>query len=110
MRRYHHLVEGVLQPEEIDRLQTIFDVVIAQPWFDLSDANREAFAADLIKLYRNGVVDFEKLHQLAALSAIASFGKAMADEERSALRTLYHGRAAADDYQEQNEDNRPFPK
>jgi hypothetical protein len=89
MRRYHHLVEGVLQPEEIDRLQRIFDVLIAQPWFDLNDFNREAFASELIKLYRSGVVEFSKLHQLGALTAIASFSREMPEEERQALSLLY---------------------
>lgn len=89
MRRYHHLVEGVLQPEEINKLQRIFDVLIVQPWFDLNDFNREAFALELIKLYRSGVVEFTKLHQLAALAAIASFSREMPDEERQALNLLY---------------------
>ncbi len=89
MRRYHHLVEGVLQPEEIDNLQRIFDVVIAQPWFALNEFNREAFAAELIKLYRSGVVDFAKLHQLAGLAAIRSFSRDMPEEKRKALGLLY---------------------
>ena len=77
MRRYHHLVEGVLQPEEIDDLQKIFDVVIAQPWFDLNDANREMFAVELIKLYRSGTVDCNILRDLATSIAITRFGGEM---------------------------------
>ncbi|NEI74296.1 hypothetical protein GR212_32565 [Rhizobium lusitanum] len=50
MKRYHHLIEGVLQPDEITNLQKIFDAVIGQPWFHLTEMNREAFAAELIRL------------------------------------------------------------
>lgn len=91
MRRYHHLVEGILRPEEIDSLQRIFDVVIAQPWFNLNEVNREAFAAELIKLYRSGVIDFMKLHQLAALTAIGSFSRDIPEEEQRALSLFYEG-------------------
>jgi hypothetical protein len=63
--------------------------LIAQPWFDLNDFNREAFASELIKLYRSGVVEFSKLHQLGALTAIASFSREMPEEERQALSLLY---------------------
>lgn len=93
MRRYHHLVEGVLQPEEIDTLQKIFDVVIAQPWFDLNDVSREAFAAELIKLYRRGVIDYHKLHDLAALTALAQFSRDMPEERRRGLLLLYEARS-----------------
>ncbi|MBM7046515.1 MULTISPECIES: hypothetical protein [Rhizobium] len=75
MRRY--LIECVLQPEEIDNLQKIFDVIIAQPWFDLNDVNREMFAVDLIKLYQSGIVDCNILRDLATSRAIARFGREM---------------------------------
>ncbi len=92
MRRYHHLTEGVLQPEEIDDLQKIFDVVIAQPWFDLTDFSRETFASELIKIYRRGVVDFDRLHHLATLIALAHFSRDMPEEKRRATALLHSGR------------------
>lgn len=88
MRNYHHLLEGVLQPEELDDLQKIFDVVIAQPWFDLNEVSREAFASELIKLYRGGVVDFDKLHHLTTLTALAHFSRGDSEEKRRALELL----------------------
>ncbi|TXI02020.1 MAG: hypothetical protein E6Q76_16195 [Rhizobium sp.] len=90
MRRYHHLIEGVLQPEEINNLQKIFDVVIAQPWFDLTDFSRETFASELIKIYRRGIVDFDRLHHLATLIALAHFSRDMPEEKRKAM-DLLHG-------------------
>ena len=91
MRRYHHLVEGVVLPDELDSLQTIFDVIISQPWFDLNDQNRESFASELIALYRGGIVDFSRLHRVAAVMAIASFGRELTEEGRQALMKLYSG-------------------
>ncbi len=96
MQRYHHLVEGVLQPDEIANLQKIFDAVIAEPWFDLTDVNREAFAAELIRLYRRGVTDVDKLHHLASLTANAHFSRSQPHEKRLSIRQLhdaqkYHG-------------------
>ena len=88
MLAHHHLAEGVLQPEEINDLQRTFDVVIAQPWFDLTDFSREAFASDLIKLYRAGIVDFDKLHHLSTLTALAHFSRDMPEERQRALELL----------------------
>ncbi|MBM7048378.1 MULTISPECIES: hypothetical protein [Rhizobium] len=89
MRRYHHLVEGVLQPEEIDNLQRVFNAVIAEPWFNMNELNHEAFAADVIKLYRRGVVDLERLHHLATLAALAHFSRDMPEEKQKALKLLH---------------------
>lgn len=90
MRRYHHLIEGVLQPEEIDNLQKIFDVIIAQPWFDLTEFSRETFASELIKIYRKGAVDVDRLRHLATLIAIAHFSRDMPEEKQKAI-DLLHG-------------------
>lgn len=79
MRRYHHLTEGILQPDEFNQLQKVFDTIIAEPWFDLDEANREAFAAEVIKNYRRGLVDFEKLHKLCRLIAVAHYSRDLPD-------------------------------
>lgn len=89
MKRYHHLIEGVLQPDEIANLQKIFDAVIGQPWFHLTEMNREAFAAELIRLYRKGVTDFDKLHDLASLTAAAHFSRDQPQEKRLSIRRLH---------------------
>jgi hypothetical protein len=99
MRRYHHLVEGILGPTEINDLQKIFDLVIAQPWFDLNDLHGEAFAADLIKLYRGGVVHFDRLHHLATLTALVHFSRDMPEEQRRAMHLLNNAQFTLDESQ-----------
>ena len=99
MRGYHHLVEGILQPVEIDELQKIYDMIVAEPWFDLNDLSREAFARDLIKLYRGGVVDFDRLHHLATLTALMHFSRDMPEEQRRAMQLLNNAQFTLDESQ-----------
>ncbi len=75
MRRLHHLVEGVLQPEEIGRLQEIFDKIAAATWFDASECSRETLAIELIHLYRGGVTNLDRLHDLAISATKARVGR-----------------------------------
>ena len=99
MHSYHHLVQGILQPVEIDELQKIYDVIVAQPWFDSNDLSREAFAADLIKLYRGGVVDFDRLHQLDTQAALMNFSRDIPEEQRRAMQLMNNAKFTLDDSQ-----------
>lgn len=109
MRRYHHLVEGVLQPEEIDNLQKIFDGIISQPWFELNDASREMFAADLIKLYRSGIIDCDRLRDLATSAAMARFSKDMARTSSEKERVAYE-RGVEAGKQHRDDGSNPYPE
>ncbi len=90
MRRYQHLVDGVMLPSEIENLQRIFDEITAQSWFELNDFTREAFASELIKLHRRQALRSELIFKTATLIAQAHFSRGVPDEKRRAL-DLLHG-------------------
>ena len=64
-----YFTSGIFEPETVDALQRIYDEIAQQPWFDNDRESRRAFASHIIDLYRNGLVDFERLKQISLLYA-----------------------------------------
>ncbi|NEI74464.1 hypothetical protein GR212_33480 [Rhizobium lusitanum] len=88
MQRYHHLTEGIFRPDELAMLQAIFNEIIERPWFDLNEFSREAFATQVIQLYRSGSTDFDELKELSILTARAYFSRDDVEERQKAIECL----------------------
>ncbi|NEI75044.1 hypothetical protein GR212_36575 [Rhizobium lusitanum] len=92
MQRYHQLMEGVFRPDELEVLQAVFNEIIEQIWFDLNEFSREAFAGQVIQLYRSGSTDFAKFKELSLLMARAHFSRDDAEEKQKAMKRLGEAR------------------
>lgn len=65
----HIFVKTAFEPEELDRLKSLFDEITLQPWFDQSNAAKEAFAKYLIETFPTGAFDTKAHRSVAEASA-----------------------------------------
>lgn len=66
---------GVLLPEELDIVESVYDKIAAEAWFTDDEAERSAFAAHVIASYQRGLTDPEKLLQFCEVAAKGRFRK-----------------------------------
>jgi hypothetical protein len=64
---------AVMQPHELEIAQGVFKVIAAESWFDRSTANEKAFATFVLRTYREGVTDPERLYSYCLLVAKERF-------------------------------------
>lgn len=65
----HIFVKTAFQPEELSALKLLFEEITSQPWFDLSDGAKEAFAKYLIETFPAGAFDATKHRSILEASA-----------------------------------------
>ncbi|MDP9587813.1 hypothetical protein [Shinella oryzae] len=63
---------GAFDPEELGALQSVFDELTAQPWFDASDEARESFARYLFDTFADATFDPAK-HRFVVESSARMF-------------------------------------
>lgn len=51
----------VMQPHEMEVVQDVFKAVVAEPWFSRTVENEKAFAASVLRAYRTGITDRDRL-------------------------------------------------
>jgi hypothetical protein len=59
----------VMQPQELDLVQGVFKAIIAEPWFHRSTTHEKEFAAFIIRTFREGLTDRERLMSYSRLVA-----------------------------------------
>jgi len=73
MERY--LTRGQFEPKELGALQSIFDDITSQPWFEQSEDAKERFAQYLFESFRAVTIDPEKHRPIIEATARAACGQ-----------------------------------
>jgi len=63
----------VLQPYEVETVQGVFKTVTTLPWFDRTPANERDFAAFVLRSYRDGIADPDRLTNFCIDTALVRF-------------------------------------
>lgn len=63
----------VKTPDELGIVQRVFDAIVAEPWFDHAEGNDRRFAAWVLRAYREGVSDYDRLHRYCREVAAVNF-------------------------------------
>jgi len=77
---------GILEPDELQALQSIYNEIVAEPWFDKGDLARQVFASRLLNTYQEGLTDFPRLRRFMILHAAEHFAK----DRPAIVRTAPH--------------------
>lgn len=63
----------VLQPHELEVVQAVFKTIVAEPWFDRSWGTEKEFAAFVLRAYRDGAAQPERLEPYCRQAAAVRF-------------------------------------
>ena len=66
---------GYLTPEEIELLRNVYQAIADQPWFTSDRDARDRFAAQMLEMYRRGLVIPEKLRVFCMAAARAKYSE-----------------------------------
>ncbi len=73
--RTSYLSPGVLLPEELAIVESVYDTIAAEKWFTDDEAKRRSFAAYVIASYHRGLTDPSKLLRFCEIAAKRRFHK-----------------------------------
>jgi len=67
------LMHGIYTPGDLQVMRDVFITVSSEPWFSQGAANRTGLAHYIMRMYRHGLVERDKLEDLCRIAARAKF-------------------------------------
>ena len=67
------LMHGIYTPGDLQVMRDVFITVSSEPWFSQGAANRTGLAHYIMRMYRHGLVERDKLEDLCRIAARAEF-------------------------------------
>lgn len=65
----------VMQPHEMEIVQAVFNTIVAEPWFDHEPWMEKAFAAFVLRAYRDGIIEPDRLENYCREAASKRYGR-----------------------------------